>query len=542
MLAVLFVGTEWGARRVHLHGDDARVSISELPLVLGLFLVPPAVLLAGRVVGSAAAFALRRQSPRKLAFNTALVAADAALTLTVFRLLGGGPGQEPRSWLAATGALVLSGALSRAAVLSVVAAEEGSRLDGNDLRAAARSGLRTVPATVIGLVAVCALHPDPYRALLLLAAAAVVVSAERRHGALLERHGQVRLLVGFTARISRPQPVRDVLQTAVGSVREVLRAECAAVVLEGAPGTTPLRLSDGLDALGRALLVHLDEPALDERRPLLAPRGTCDPALRALLERHGLRDAVVAPLSTEAGLRGVLVVADRPERLRSFDAEDAALLEMLAAQTSLALSSSQLVEQLEREAHADTLTGLANRTALTAALDAALHPVPAAGHAGAGTCGLLLLDLDGFKQVNDDLGHAAGDTLLQVVAQRLLAATGDAGTVARLGGDEFVVVLPGADAAGALRLAGRVHAALRQPVALPQATVTPAASVGIAVGPQHGADPSALLRAADAAMYTAKRAGTGTATATPGLLRLDARPGSTSGPDRRLDVRRAAAV
>lgn len=160
--------------------------------------------------------------------------------------------------------------------------------------------------------------------------------------------------------------------------------------------------------------------------------------------------------------------------------------------------------QLTHSALHDSLTGLPNRAHFEHFLQEAL----ARAHASAQPMALLFLDNDGFKQVNDTYGHAAGDVLLAEVARRVQAQLRPGGLAARLGGDEFAVVmapvatLPDAEAIAApLRLASGVE-------------LHPAASIGVALFPQQGSDMEALLRAADVAMYHVKgrrrRAGTDT--------------------------------
>lgn len=157
---------------------------------------------------------------------------------------------------------------------------------------------------------------------------------------------------------------------------------------------------------------------------------------------------------------------------------------------------------LTRLAHHDPLTGLANRTAFHDRLHHALTLARRRPHQLA----VLYIHLDGFKAVNDTLGHEKGDELLQVVARRIVHTVRDCDTVARLGGDEFVVLLEDCK----LRPeepAERIIEALARPVSLGGDAVAISASVGVAVFPGHGREPDALLRAADAAMYRAKHAG-----------------------------------
>jgi diguanylate cyclase (GGDEF)-like protein len=164
------------------------------------------------------------------------------------------------------------------------------------------------------------------------------------------------------------------------------------------------------------------------------------------------------------------------------------------------------VAELTRQAYHDALTGLPNRTHL---LDRAEREVDIAMATG-GRIALLLLDLDGFKRVNDTVGHHAGDALLQAVGQRLQAAVRDNDVVARLGGDEFAVLLTrNPDENSAATIAGRIHERLRQPYDIDGGKVHVGASIGIALFPSDAGDMATLMRGADAAMYQAKRNGGG---------------------------------
>ncbi len=163
--------------------------------------------------------------------------------------------------------------------------------------------------------------------------------------------------------------------------------------------------------------------------------------------------------------------------------------------------------QLERMAHFDALTGLPNRALLAERLDHGL----ALARRCCDEVAVMLLDLDGFKTVNDSLGHPAGDRLLQVVATRLKEVLRAEDTVARLGGDEFAVILEdikkGEDAAA---VAAKILQALADPVDLGGHSALVTGSVGIAIFPRDGDDSTALLKAADTAMYESKLAGRNT--------------------------------
>ncbi len=163
--------------------------------------------------------------------------------------------------------------------------------------------------------------------------------------------------------------------------------------------------------------------------------------------------------------------------------------------------------ELERLAHYDPLTGLPNRTLLASHLAHALDRAVRHGERLA----VLMLDLDGFKTVNDSLGHPAGDQLLRLIAERLQAALRNDDIVARLGGDEFAVVAeapPHTEGVGIL--ARKIIDTIGSPVDLDGHSARVSASIGIAFYPDDGATPTALLQAADTAMYAGKQAGRGT--------------------------------
>lgn len=157
-------------------------------------------------------------------------------------------------------------------------------------------------------------------------------------------------------------------------------------------------------------------------------------------------------------------------------------------------------------AHYDALTGLPNRTLLAQRSQQAIR---AAQESGA-PLAVLFLDLDHFKHINDSLGHRVGDSLLVLIAQRLLATVREYDTVARLGGDEFVLLLPGANAQGAERVAAKVAQAFARAFQVGQHDLTLACSVGVALHPHDGANFDALVQSADTAMYGAKREGRNT--------------------------------
>jgi len=185
--------------------------------------------------------------------------------------------------------------------------------------------------------------------------------------------------------------------------------------------------------------------------------------------------------------------------------EEMSFVRAVANTLGTALARLRTEERMRHEAVHDPLTGLANRTLLRDRLE---HALARSQREEERSTGVLFLDLDNFKQVNDAYGHAAGDVVLVELGRRLRAAVRPADTVARLGGDEFVVVCEEVDAEDVLALGQRLLAAVSEPLAVAGIEYELTASIGIALG---RTDPDTLLGDADAAVYQAKAAGRGRA-------------------------------
>lgn len=231
--------------------------------------------------------------------------------------------------------------------------------------------------------------------------------------------------------------------------------------------------------------------------------------MQNLLERFGSSGAFAVPIAARGDLFGVVAASNGPdeEPLR-VTATLAGRMAGLADQAAGALQRAMLLEReqerariLHIRAHHDGLTGLPNRLLFNDRLGQALAQ---AARTGAAT-GLIFIDLDHFKAVNDRLGHPAGDLLLQAVADRLRECLREEDTVARVGGDEFTILLPRIQGRHAAALVvEKVMNGLRAPFAVNGNSVAITASLGIALAPEDGGDMAGLWHNADFAMYRAK--------------------------------------
>jgi diguanylate cyclase (GGDEF)-like protein len=245
---------------------------------------------------------------------------------------------------------------------------------------------------------------------------------------------------------------------------------------------------------------------------LVSDAATVKVRTGGLAQTIGVKSFIAMPLMSAQGPVGMVMCGDS-SGTRDWSAQDRILAQQLAVEGTLIMDSARMrqaaevhMNELTRQAFHDSLTGLPNRKLL---LDQAETAVEIAGATGTRVA-LLLLDLNGFKQVNDTVGHHAGDVLLQLVGKRLQGVVRRPDLVARLGGDEFSVLLTGSpDEKAAIEVGDRICERLREPFDIEGEPVRIGASIGVAMFPEHGTEVAELMREADTYMYQAKRGGGG---------------------------------
>lgn len=227
------------------------------------------------------------------------------------------------------------------------------------------------------------------------------------------------------------------------------------------------------------------------------------PHYHAVAASYDLRACWSAPIKTGSSVvLGVVTLYTATPGLPT--RSDLDLLTMASQMAALAIDQHRLRERLAYQAQHDALTGLPNRYLF----DDRLRQALAQADRSQTMVGLLLIDLDGFKKINDSLGHPVGDALLQEVARRLSSAVRQSDTMARMGGDEFAVVLTELHRPkDAVRVAHKLMATLNQPFLIGNRTLFVNASIGVSLFPQDGSDATTLIQHADTALYRAKAGG-----------------------------------
>ena len=334
-----------------------------------------------------------------------------------------------------------------------------------------------------------------------------VEELERRSSALERRLASQRQLLAITERLLVHREGGAVFEAIADTLAEVVphdtltiylvdraagclvptlaRDEYAEQILASRPALTAGITGDVI-AKGEAEIIN---NAVNDPRVLHVPGTPVDQA----------EAMIVAPIRTSDGVIGAINLY---RANRDFDADDLELVRLFTNHVAIALENASIHDRLIEAAVTDPLTGLPNRRLFT---DRVNHALARRGRSRLGV-GVLFLDLDGFKLVNDSLGHAAGDEVLAAVGTRLRSSMRTTDTVARLGGDEFAILIEDVEEDGeAVAAAERVIAALSQPLALPGREVSVRASVGVAVDRGlPGVSAAELLRNADTAMYQAK--------------------------------------
>lgn len=351
MLAALFAAAEMTVINVQIYRDSHSLSLTEIPLVLGLLLASPIALIIGRLVGSAVALGFRRQqTPIKLAFNLTLFYLETTLSLVVFRaVLGSGRPLDPVGWLATLAGVSVMVVLGLALVITAIRLNDTSKSLGALLRVVPVSVILSLEAAFFGLLAALALAHSAWTALILFPTGAVLIAILRSYGVLLKRHSELRAVHDYVQEGESEIRVDDAAVAALvsGMVEAVKASDCSVVVMGG----------DEITVHRRAAQPAIADP--DEFAPVVAEIGRLTPlraappgpAAAAAFDTLGMSVALLVPIELEDGMAAILLGPPAGQD-SAYAPSDLDLIETLAASAAARLRRIELVSRLKDEIEA----------------------------------------------------------------------------------------------------------------------------------------------------------------------------------------------
>ncbi|HTT88394.1 MAG TPA: GGDEF domain-containing protein [Acidimicrobiales bacterium] len=499
--------------------SSVSIVLTEIPALVGIVFLAPWLVLSAISFGHLAGSLQRRRPVLKAVSNLLIYVPSAAVGILFYDwAIGHSSPISPRGWAVTVGTITLINLVDLVLLLAFMAVTNPSWRRPPTRAMVLQGGVHVGICSAGALVAISLISVNTWGAVLFIAIAAAASYAYR--GTILsgQRYANLEKLYEFTRRLGSLIEAQDVMATVLEEARDLLSAGYAELVIPLEEPAQGFALRCALSGEG---VPHLDETSpfssLDnivrERGALLAGDGPKDEeALAGAIGEQGLREVLAAPLQRDDPGAGYLLVADRAFKHEGFKRTDLRFFEALAANAGVALRSSKLLEQLRREASVrqhqaqhDALTGLPNRALFAERLEEATEGAPPGSRVT-----VMLIDLDGFKEVNDTLGHHTGDAILREVAQRLAPLDQEGNLVARLGGDEFAVLHVGMlEDSAIFEKAEQIVATICQPLGVEGLLLDVRASLGVAVSPMNSHDATGLLRHADIAMYAAKGSGGG---------------------------------
>ncbi|MEO3776028.1 bifunctional diguanylate cyclase/phosphodiesterase [Micromonospora sp. B11E3] len=479
-------------------------NITEIPLVLAFYYLPPLLVVLIATLAAVVVQLRRRLGPAKLAFNVARSAAATSLAGLVLLALPEIRGVGPGTWGILFAVVSTVTLVTFAAVVGVITLLQGWQAGLEIVRTSVASLLAAVLSMTVGLIILIAVTTTQWSLVLLAALALAVATLYRTYAQFLRQHRTLADIYDLTRAMAHSGQDGTLPDALLGRVRALMQAEYATLWLPQHGRHPEVLLTARLDRPGLLdfgkIPATLREQAVEQRRAIaVGPRLGGERQQLAVLREAAVKDAIIVPLRSGPAVIGTLEVTNRLGGVNFFTAQDVPVLETVAAHAGIALENSRLVDRLRHDAYHDTLTRLPNRRRITGALDEAVK-IRAPGEVVA----VLLFDVDGLRQVNESLGHAAGDQVLAEVADRLRASAPSSALVGRVGGDEFLVTLRLENAEAALELAARLREEIRAEMVFDVLTLDVDTAVGVAVHPDHGSDAATLLQRVNLAATAAK--------------------------------------
>ncbi|MGH3821997.1 MAG: putative bifunctional diguanylate cyclase/phosphodiesterase [Pseudonocardiaceae bacterium] len=518
------------AIEVEVRRDSARITPTEIPLVIGLMYLPGPVVMTAYVGVVVIARLVRRDSWTKLLFNASYATLTVAITYLLCRLVFGAMWPSLPRWLGVLAGFVIAHAITSLLAWVFLVLLDYRRPD-EGVRPVVHMYLTGLLNAALGVTAAAMVQMVPWGVVLVGLLAVSVTAAYSVYYGLLRDHRDLGALNDLSLRVAgvgrggdndqpdMPELDEGTWSDAMELAREQLNA--TRVVLRRVPApsnsghvdSAQLSATQGWphtvvagQALPRPLTQHdvtavlTADPPARTGQVLRLVGSDSDPVVAAALAARDASEVLVAPLWGTEALLGVLEVHDRHSRLRGFGAADLQLVETMASHLATALDNCRLLAQLRHDAYHDILTDLRNRLGFREAATEVLRR-------DSTPCAVLVIELGLLSAVNDALGQMWADRVVLGAGERLCRTLADSSLIARLEGDTFAALLIDVSSHQALQVAEQVQAALSTPYPVDKLAVECSAVVGVALtGIEPTRDADVLLQRADVALRAARGA------------------------------------
>lgn len=504
---------------VHFEFRQQTVSwtVTEIPLVIGLLVFGPLPTLVARALIVALVLVIGRYKLAKIVFNVAVAILEVAVAGSILDVFGLTDVSDPITWFGIIATLLFTGAMGIGCIALAILITEG-RTSKAFWSTLAVPQLFLAPATAaVGVIVLMLLEISPWAGVLAAFMLGLFLLLYRRYAAAAQDRRSLSEVYDFAEMVQNAGGESDGQLVILKAVREKFNAARAALWIPSHLGQGPRSLAVAGDGAG-------SYPGPDDPDDAIRLRTTLGQGARRVvggrasaeeltgLHRRAVNELICVPLETETVEPGYLEVCDRNGSVLPFSAADVELMQWLATHVAAAVRQRQLLDKIRYDAAHDQVTDLPNRFWLTATIDARLDAAPV----GRGLA-LLVAEIEGFAQVKETLGHAAGDELLRVVAVALSEHAAPDGTVARVGGAQFAVLLPETDVGRAEDEAARLCRVVSSRAEVSGLQLTAILILGVAVAPLHGTSSGPLLQHADVALLAARTRGLSTATYSPSM-------------------------
>ncbi|HZE40338.1 MAG TPA: bifunctional diguanylate cyclase/phosphodiesterase [Stackebrandtia sp.] len=513
LLIVMHVGALSLPLQLEIRRQAILITAGEIPFLFALFYLPPLWVIVARAAAGLLVHGFRWLTRRakllKAVFNVANSSVGVAIAVLATDALGIGPIGQVSTWLTLVLAVVIYLLVTQLCLGVIIGITEGNHNVDDLLQGIVSSLLIGLINAIIGLVSLLSVGVNRWAVVPLAVLLFLIFAAYRGYSNLVRQRRSLADLNEFTQSVAQAVQSNRLVDIMTHRLREMLNAEAATVWVPAEKRFPELKLTAYMDVEGlldtTPIPEQLCQTVLSTGEPLLVTPKHGDEEHRRLLASEKVKDAIIVPLKSGGVTYGCLAVAVRlGGDLARFGRDDLTLLETLAAHAGVAVENSRLVDRLRFDAYHDALTELPNRRRTMNVLEESIAlTVPNE------IVAIMMFDVDSMREINDSIGHAAGDQLIVEVGRRLREAAPPGAHVGRIDGDEFAMVLRLPDASAAVELAGGIRQALQRPCTLGTLNVDIDSAVGIAVHPDSGDVADTLLQRADLATQTAKNVSSG---------------------------------